>query len=136
MLKRLILIIILLATACTSCITMTLATVAATTAYALGAGTTRLKGNTITRIDDKAAVMRTNKGELVCIVYPFKGYHDGMKVNAKFRRGGEYEYYHESGNRLLIPIYLESKHIGDLIETAIAIDVHYRQHDEAPVYQV
>ena len=91
------------ALACTSCITMTVATVA-TTAYAMAASNTRLKGKTIEGIGDKAALMETRDGDIVCIVYPFKEYRDGMKVNAKFRRGGYYEYQDESGTARLASV--------------------------------
>ena len=123
------------ALACTSCVTMTIATVA-TTAYAMAASNTRLKGKTLERIGDKAALMETRDGDIVCIVYPFKEYSDGMKVNAKFRRGGYYEYQDESGSARRVPIYVQSKNLSSLVDTAISLDSEYRKQNQPPVYSI
>ena len=131
-----ILLLLLLALAATSCITMTLATVATSAIYELATRNTRLRGDTLEKINDKAALLKTRKGATVCIVYPFEGYHDGMRISAKFRRGGTYEYQDGSGTPCRVPIYVESKHVADLVETALELDVRYQKENQAPVYQI
>ena len=70
------------------------------------------------------------------IVYPFKEYRDGMKVNAKFRRGGYYEYQDESGSARRVPIYVQSKNLSSLVDTAISLDSEYQKQNQPPVYSI
>lgn len=115
---------------------MTIATVATSAIYELATRNTRLKGETVMKINDKAALLETSKGETVCIVYLFNDYKDGQKINSKFRRGGIYEYQDESGTTNRVPIYVESKHVSELVQTAIDLDVRYQSETQAPVYQI
>lgn len=125
---------LLLAT--TSCITMAIATVATSAIYELATRNTSLKGETVMKINDKAALLETRKGETVCIVYLFSDYKDGQKINAKFRRGGIFEYRDENGTTRRVPIYVESKHVSELVQAAIDLDVRYQSETQAPVYQI
>lgn len=135
--KRLILALCLAVLSATSCITLTLATMATSAIYELATRDTRLKGETVRKVNDKAALMKTRDGETVCIVYLFKGYRDGLRINAKFRQGGVYEYQDEAGVTRRAPIYVQSKHISELVETAVQLDIRYQEPEEkAPVYQI
>ncbi|MBO4634357.1 MAG: hypothetical protein J5669_03185 [Bacteroidales bacterium] len=137
--KARILAIALLALGATSCITMTIATMATTTAaaaaYALATSCTRLKGQTIKQIDEKAALLETKSQGTVCIVYPFEAYQDGQKISGRFRRGGVYQYTDDNGETRQVPIYVYSKNLNELVDTAIKLDARYRQAEQAPIYQ-
>lgn len=140
--KSYILAFLVLTLSVSSCITMTMATLAVTTAYAISNRSVRLKGKTIRQINDKAALMETKSGEVVCVLYLFDKYRDGMKINAKFRKGGgAYTYEDEDGCQCLVPIYLERYHVKDLISTAIELDSGIPAEDQPgqkdpPVYRI
>lgn len=129
--------ILLACTAVSSCITLTVASVATSAVYALAKSNTRIKGNTTRQINDNAAVLITNKGEEVCIVYSFDGnYKNGMRINAKFRLGGIYEYSDSVGDKHRIPIYVYSKEIEKLAQTAMELDIRYQKQNDGATYQI
>lgn len=129
--------ILLACTAVSSCITLTVASVASSAVYALATRNTRIKGNTTRQVNENAAVLITNKGEEVCIVYSFDGkYKNGMKINAKFRLGGVYEYSDSVGDVHRIPIYVYSREIEKLAPTAMELDIRYKKQDDGATYQI
>jgi len=135
--RAIILSILLALASATSCITLTVASLASSAAYAFETRPTRIKGTTIKQINDKAAIIQNKSGEVYCIVYPFSPYEDGMEINDRFRRGGIYEYDDElSGTKKKLYIYVLSSDIENLAETAIHLDHRYQEQDKQPTYQI
>lgn len=64
-----------------------------------------LSGRTSGQIGDsnQCALMTTDSGETVCIVYDFGTYKDGKRIKGRFVRAGMYRYENENGTELYAP---------------------------------
>ena len=53
--------------------------------------------------------MVTDKNDVVCIVYDFEEYYDGMTIKGQFHRCGTYEYLFSDGTIHYAPIFVREK---------------------------
>lgn len=68
-----------------------------------------LSGKTIQRISRHSALMVTDLNDVVCIIYDFDDYYDGMRIKGGFRRSGTYEYLFSDGTIHYAPIFIREK---------------------------
>jgi len=110
---------------CTACFT-TMALTAVVLSNITPGERVELSGRTVAPIasQDCAALMRTDGGEVVCIVCQFKDYKDGQRVKDKFVRGGLYEYTPSDGKPQYLPIFIRVKDYKQLWPVAVDLDVN------------
>ena len=60
-------------------------------------------------INRHGALMVTDKNDVVCIVYDFDEYYDGMTIKGHFHRCGTYEYLFSDGTIHYAPIFVREK---------------------------
>ena len=86
----------------------------------------KLSGHTVEALapQGKAALMRTDGGDVICIVYQFKDYKNGQRIKDKFVRGGLYEYTAADGKRQYLPIFIRVKDYKHLWPVAVDLDVN------------
>ena len=83
-----------------------------------------LSGRTSGQIGDsnQCALMTTDSGETVCIVYDFGTYKDGKRIKGRFVRAGMYRYENENGTELYAPIFIWKKDFKRLWPLAVQLD--------------
>ncbi len=79
--------------------------------------------------DSQAALLRTDSGDTVCIVYQFDKYRDGTRIKDKFIRGGLYQYTDQDGTERYAPIFIRSKDYKKLWWVASELDINRRQQE-------
>ena len=85
-----------------------------------------LSGHTCGQIADsnQCALLKTDGGETVCIVYDFGTYRDGKRIKDRFVRAGLYRYTSDSGTELYAPIFIRKKDYKRLWPLAAELDVN------------
>ena len=85
-----------------------------------------LSGRTSGQIGDsnQCALMTTDSGETVCIVYDFGTYKDGKRIKARFVRAGMYRYQNNNGTELYAPIFIRKKDFKRLWPLAVQLDAN------------
>lgn len=104
-----ILICLVAATLCTSCITSAIVSHSRKQVNNLGKKSASLSGKTVQLINRHSALMVTDNNDVVCIITDFDDYYDGMKIKGRFRRWGTYEYLSFDGTTHLAPIFVQEK---------------------------
>ena len=108
---------------CTSCFT-TLALTGVVLSNIVPGEKVTLSGRTISQIGNtnQCALMRTDNGDAVCIVYDFGTYQDGKRIRSRFVRAGLYEYESDSWTKLYAPIFIRKKDFNRLWPLAVELD--------------
>jgi hypothetical protein len=60
-------------------------------------------------INRHSALVVTDKNDVVCIIYDFDDYYDGMTIKGRFRRYGTYEYLFSDRTIHYAPIFIREK---------------------------
>ena len=96
--------------ALTSCFT-TLALTAVALGNVVPGERVKLQGRTVQAVDPagQCALLLTDNGSTVCIVYQFNKYKDGKRISGKFIRGGLYQYSDPDGSQRYAPIFIRVK---------------------------
>lgn len=83
-----------------------------------------LSGHTTSQIGDsnQCALMKTDGGDTICIVYDFGTYKDGKRIKDRFVRAGMYQYKNENGTELYAPIFIRKKDYKNLWPLAVQLD--------------
>ena len=68
--------------------------------------TVRLTGKTVQLINRHAALVVTDKNDVVCIIRDFDDYYDGMSIKGRFHRCGSFEYLFSDGSLHYAPIFV------------------------------
>lgn len=92
-----------------SCITSKIVSNAKKQANNINKKSVRLTGKTVQMINRHGALMVTDNNDIVCIVYDFDEYYDGMKINGRFHRCGTYEYLFSDGTFHYAPVFVREK---------------------------
>jgi hypothetical protein len=110
---------------CTACFT-TLALTAVVLSNITPGTKVQISGKTIGQIPSQpqAALLETDGGGTICIVYDFVRYKDGKKIKDKFVRGGIYQYEDPDGTEHYVPIYTRAKAYKTLWPIAAELDVN------------
>lgn len=118
---------------CSSCITTLAITGIALSNMVPGEKVT-IKGYTTERIGDsnQCALMETDSGETICIVYDFKTYKDGMRIKDRFVRAGIYQYVADNGTERYVPIFIRKKDFKRLWPLAVELNVNQQDQTRAP----
>jgi len=58
-------------------------------------------------INRHAALVVTDKNDVVCVIYDFDDYYDGMKIKGRYHRCGTYEYLFSDGSIHHAPIFVK-----------------------------
>ena len=111
--------------ACSSCFT-TLAVTAVALSNIVPGERVTISGYTVQSVEPhgQAALLKTDGGDVVCIVYGFGKYRDGKRIKDKFIRGGVYQYTDADGSELFAPIFLRVKDYKQLWPVAVKLDVN------------
>lgn len=111
---------------CTACFTTMALTAAVVLSNITPGERVNLSGRTVEALapQGQAALMRTEGGDIICIVYQFKEYKDGQRVKDKFVRGGLYEYTPSDGKPQYLPIFIRVKDYKQLWPVAVDLDVN------------
>ena len=117
--------------ALTSCFT-TLALTAVALSNVVPGERVKLSGRTIQAVEPagQCALLRTDNGSTVCIVYQFSKYKDGKRISDKFIRGGLYQYNAPDGTELYAPIFLRVKDYKKLWPIAVQLDANRQQSED------
>lgn len=93
-----------------------------------------IKGYTVGQIDgsSRCALMETDSGETICIVYDFKTYKDGMRIKDRFVRAGIYQYVADNGAERFVPIFIRKKDFKRLWPLAVELNVNQQDQTRAP----
>lgn len=118
---------------CSSCITTLALTGIALSNMVPGEKVT-IKGYTTERIGDsnQCALMETDSGETICIVYDFGTYKDGKRIKDRFVRAGLYRYFTDNGAERYVPIFIRKKDYKRLWPIAVELNVNQPDNTRAP----
>ena len=118
---------------CSSCITTLAITGIALSNMVPGEKVT-IKGYTTGQIEgsSQCALMETDSGETICIVYDFKTYKDGMRIKDRFVRAGIYQYVADNGTERFVPIFIRKKDFKRLWPLAVELNVNQQDQTRAP----
>ncbi len=118
---------------CSSCITTLAITGIALSNMVPGEKVT-IKGYTTGQIEgsSQCALMETDSGETICIVYDFKNYKDGMRIKDRFVRAGIYQYVADNGTERFVPIFIRKKDFKRLWPLAVELNVNQQDQTRAP----
>lgn len=118
---------------CSSCITTLAITGIALSNMVPGEKVT-IKGYTCGQIEgsSECALMETDSGETICIVYDFKTYKDGMRIKDRFVRAGIYQYVADNGTERYVPIFIRKKDFKRLWPLAVELNVNQQDQTRAP----
>ena len=118
---------------CSSCITTLALTGIALSNMVPGEKVT-IKGYTTERIGDsnQCALMETDSGETICIVYDFGTYKDGKRIKDRFVRAGLYRYFTDNGAERYVPIFIRKKDFKRLWPIAVDLNVNQPDNKRAP----
>ena len=132
--KRILRIAALLGTLClsTACLTTMALTAVVLSNIAPGERIT-LSGRTVGAVgeDEVSALLQTDTGDTICIVYQFDKYKDGLRIKDKFIRGGLHQYTDADGIVRYAPIFIRAKDYKKLWWVAARLDVNRQQDDKA-----
>lgn len=132
--KRILRLTALLSTLClgTACLT-TMALTAVVLSNIAPGEKISLSGRTVSLVgeDPVAALLQTDSGDTICIVYQFDKYKDGLRIKDKFIRGGLYQYTDPDGTVRYAPIFIRAKDYKKLWWVAAGLDIN-RQQQDAP----
>lgn len=120
---------------CTACFTTMAALTAAVVLSNITPGErVNLSGRTVEALapQGQAALMRTEGGDVVCIVYQFKEYKDNLRIKDKFVRGGLYAYTAADGKQQYVPIFIRVKDYKQLWPVAVDLDVNKESLPDQP----
>ena len=100
---------LLIVFSCTSCVTSLIVASQKKQANNINKTSVRLSGKTVQLINRHSALVVTDKSDVVCVIYDFDEYYDGLKIKGRFRRYGTYEFLFSDGTIHYAPIFVREK---------------------------
>ena len=100
---------LLIVFSCASCITSRIVASQKKQTNNINKKSVRLSGKTVQIINRHSALVVTDKNDVVCIIFDFDDYYDGMTIKGRFRRYGTYEYLFSDRTIHYAPIFVREK---------------------------